>query len=286
MNTHMLKLSTLALGIAFSASAMAINPTPPGDLPVDSGFPAVGDFASSGPFATTSGNEGPSCRIYRPRTLGQDGLQHPIIIWGNGTGGSPTTYSGLLDHWASHGFVVAAARTSNAGSGQEMIACLDYLVQQNGRSTGTYSGNLNVNAVGSSGHSQGGGGSIMAGQDSRITVTAPFQPYVLGLGHRSSSQSNQNGPMFLMTGSSDTLAGSTLNGRPVFRNANVPVFWGELQRAGHFEPVGDGGGYRGPSTAWYRYYLMGDQNAAATFAGSNCELCTSRSWDVQKKGLD
>jgi len=29
-----------------------------------------------------------------------------------------------------------------------------------------------------------------------------------------------------MTGSSDTLAGPTLNGRPGLHNANVPVFWG------------------------------------------------------------
>ncbi|HDZ57342.1 MAG TPA: alpha/beta hydrolase [Pseudomonas xinjiangensis] len=285
MNSPVLKFSTLTLGLMLSAAAFATNPTP-GEEPVESGFPAVADFSADGPFATTAGNEGPDCRVYRPRTLGEDGLQHPIIIWGNGTGGTPTTYSGLLEHWASHGFVVAAARTSNAGSGEEMIDCLDYLVEQNGRSSGTYAGNLNVNRVGSSGHSQGGGGSIMAGQDSRITATAPFQPYILGLGHDTDSQDNQNGPMFLMTGSSDTLAGSALNGAPTFRRANVPVFWGELQGAGHFEPVGDAGDFRGPSTAWYRYHLMGDQNAVSVFVGSNCELCTSRDWEVQTKGIN
>nr|AGL50934.1 cold-active lipase precursor [uncultured bacterium] len=287
MKSPVMKLGSLTAGLLLAAAAHANNPLPPPNSgePTDSGFPAVSSFSASGPFATTAANEGPDCRIYRPRTLGENGLQHPIIVWGNGTGASPTGYNGLLTHWASHGFVVAAARTANAGSGQEMIACLDYLVQQNGRSSGTYAGKLNVNAVGSSGHSQGGGGSIMAGQDSRVTVTAPFQPYVLGLGHNSRSQSNQNGPMFLMTGSSDTLAGSTLNGRPVFRNANVPVFWGELQGAGHFVPANDGGDYRGPSTAWYRYHLMGDQNAENTFYGSNCTLCTSRNWVVQKKGI-
>ncbi|MEH6386716.1 poly(ethylene terephthalate) hydrolase family protein [Pseudomonas profundi] len=289
MNLPVMKLSAFTLGLALSASALAGNPpggNPPGDLPVDSGFPAVNDFAADGPFATTASSEGPSCRISRPRTLGEDGLKHPIIIWGNGTGGGATTYAGLHEHWASHGFVVAAATTANAGSGEEMIACLDYLAQQNGRSGGTYGGKLDLNRIGASGHSQGGGGTIMAGQDPRITTTAPFQPYVLGLGHESSSQRNQNGPMFLMTGSDDTLAGSALNGRPVFRNANVPVFWGELQGVAHFEPVGDAGGYRGPSTAWYRYQLMGDQNAAGVFEGSDCTLCTSRDWEVQKKDFN
>ncbi|HDZ57343.1 MAG TPA: alpha/beta hydrolase [Pseudomonas xinjiangensis] len=270
-----------------SASALAINPTPdPGPGTGDGGFPSVSDFSASGPFATTAGNEGPNCRVYRPRTLGESGRQHPIIIWGNGTGSSPSTYADLLEHWASHGFVVAAARTSNAGTGRDMIGCLDYLVQQNGRSTGTYSGNLNVNRIATSGHSQGGGGSIMAGQDSRVTVTAPFQPYTIGLGHSSSSQSNQNGPMFLMTGGSDVIAGPTLNALPVYNRANVPVFWGERTTASHFEPVGDGGDYRGPSTAWFRYHLMDDQNAESTFYGSNCELCTSFRWDVRRKGIN
>jgi len=37
----------------------------------------------------------------------------------------------------------------------------------------------------------------MAGRDSRVTVTAPFQPYTIGLGHRSTSQRAAERPMFL-----------------------------------------------------------------------------------------
>ncbi|WP_373186171.1 alpha/beta hydrolase [Halopseudomonas sp.] len=283
------KLTSLTAALLMSTSVMAYTPTPePTPTPPSGGsdFPSVSDFSRSGPFATTSGNEGPSCTVYRPRTLGEEGRRHPIIIWGNGTGSSPGTYGSLLSHWASHGFVVAAARTSNAGSGEEMIDCLDYLVEQNGRSSGTYAGNLNVNKVATTGHSQGGGGSIMAGRDGRVTVTAPFQPYTIGLGHRSSSQSRQNGPMFLMTGGQDSIASPNLNARPVFNNANVPVFWGERTSASHFEPVGNGGDYRGPSTAWFRYHLMNDGNAESTFYGSRCGLCTDYRWDVQRKGIN
>ncbi len=76
-------------------------------------FPAVSDFAAKGPFATQSGGEGPSCTVYRPAFLGLGGVHHPIILWGNGTTASPPIYAGVLNHWASHGFVVAAANTSN-----------------------------------------------------------------------------------------------------------------------------------------------------------------------------
>lgn len=287
MKAPAFKLIGSTLAMLLSASALAVNPgNPDPGTPPGTGFPAVSDFAASGPFSVTNSNVNTNCAVYRPRTLGENGLKHPVILWGNGTGGSPSTYGRLLEHWASHGFVVAAARTSNAGSGEEMISCLNYLITENGRSTGTFSGKLDINRVATAGHSQGGGGSIMAGQDSRVTVSAPFQPYTLGLGHRSSSQRNQSGPMFLMTGGSDTIASPTLNALPVYNNANVPVFWGELRGAGHFEPVGNAGGYRGPSTAWLRYHLMEDQNAESTFYGSNCSLCSDRNWDVRRKGIN
>jgi len=273
-------LSATAL-VALSVSAIAAPlPDTPG-----APFPAVSSFDNSGPYAVTSQSEGPSCRVYRPRTLGQGGVRHPIILWGNGTGTGPTTYSGLT-HWASHGFVVAAAETSNAGTGREMLACLDYLVQESNRTYGTYVGVLNTGRVGTSGHSQGGGGSIMAGRDDRVRATAPIQPYTIGLGHDSSSQRNQRGPMFLMSGGADTIAVPYLNAQPVYSRANVPIFWGERRYVSHFEPVGNGGEYRGPSTAWFRYQLMDDQSARSTFYGRLCRLCTSLLWSVERKGIE
>jgi len=271
-----------ALALAFCGSAIAASlPDTPG-----APFPGVTSFDRSGPYATTSRSEGPNCRVYRPATLGQGGVQHPVLLWGNGTGTGPSAYSGLLSHWASHGFVVAAAETSNAGTGQDMLACLDYLVQESNRSFGTYAGVLNTGRVGTSGHSQGGGGSIMAGQDDRVSVTAPIQPYTIGLGHDPASQQNQQGPMFLMSGGGDTIAFPYLNAQPVYTRANVPVFWGERRYVTHFEPVGDGGAYRGPSTAWFRYHLMDDETARSTFYGRFCGLCTSYLWSDQRKGIE
>ena len=280
MSKRLLAACSAFAGILLSQSALALLPDTPG-----TSFPSVSNFSNSGPYATTNNSEGPSCQIYRPSTLGQNGVRHPIILWGNGTGATPATYGSLLAHWASHGFVVAAAQTSDAGSGIEMLNCLSYLQTEAAKSSGTYVGKLNLGRVGTSGHSQGGGGSIMAGRDSRIMTTAPMQPYILGLGHDTSSQSIQNGPMFLMSGSLDTLAGPTLNQRPIYNRINQPIFWGTLRLASHFVPVGDAGGYRGPSTAWFRYKLMNDMTAKNEFVGTLCGLCTSVSWsDIQRKG--
>jgi len=235
------------------------------------------DYAVSGSFSTTRESGGRNCTVYRPRNLEGD---HGVIIWGNGTGTSPTAYSGLLSHWASWGFVVVAANTSNAGTGRDMLECLDWL------ESSTLSAFVDFSAVGTSGHSQGGGGAIMAGTDPRIATTAPIEGYTLGLGHSSSSHDEQNGPMLILSGSADTLVNPQLNHAGLFRRANVPVFWAIASGATHFEPVGDGGDFRGISTAWFLYQLNGDDDAASKFEGSRCGYCTDQNWDVQKKDIN
>lgn len=256
---------TVLIAMAFSVSVFAASP----------GGGPLGQYAQTGPYATTEERGGLSCTIYRPRNL-EGG--HPVILWGNGTGASPGTYEGGLEHWASWGFVVAAANTSNAGSGEEMLACLDYL----GRSG--IAGQLDFSNVGASGHSQGGGGTLMAARNNRITATAPVQPYILGLGHDTSSQYQQTAPMLLLSGSADTLAGPTLNQAPVFRRADVPIFWATLSGASHFEPVGNMGDYRGITTAWWLFQLEDDGSAAELFTGP-CSVCDLSNWDVERKGL-
>lgn len=237
----------------------------------------TGGFENQGGFDTTSGSAGRSCTFYRPSTL--DGT-NPVIIWGNGTGASPRTYAGLLRHWASWGFFVIAADTANAGTGRDMLACLDWLENS------SFARQVDLTKVGTSGHSQGGGGAIMAGVDDRITTTAPIEGFTLGLGHNSSSHTRQSGPMLLLSGSADTLVNPTTNHAGLFRRANVPVFWAILQGASHFEPVGDGGGFRGITTAWFMYQLRFDDQAAEEFEGSNCGYCSNRAWEVQSKSIE
>lgn len=250
-------------------------------------FPAVTDFADRGPFETTRAAEGPQCTTFRPDPLGPGGLRHPVIVWGNGTYSNPTVYAAVLTHWASHGFIAIAADASNAGTGQEMKACLDFVYAEHEKSGSVYQGKVDLNHAGASGHSQGGGGAIMMGTDPRITATAPLQPYVLGLGHQMSSQSMQRGPMFLMSGSADTIAPPMQNQQPVFENANVPVFWGTLAGANHVtSAIGNISGFRGPATAWFRYHLMGDTTARVEFYGATCLLCSDAMWTVKRKNID
>ena len=245
-------------------------------------FEATTAYAEPGPFTVTSGPAGPDCTVFRPEILGATG-PHPVILWGNGTTATPPTYAEILGHWASHGFVVVAANTTNAGSGAEMLACLDYLEAQAATGGSLYEGVLALDRVGASGHSQGGGGALMAGADPRVGTTAPVQPYTeQGFGgYDQASQSMQVGPMFMLSGGNDNIATPVPNQERVWETTNAPVLWGSKEGVGHVSGViGAMDAFRFEITAWMRYRLMCDDQAAGLFV-EGCSLCSDPEWTVQ-----
>jgi len=254
-------------------------------------FPAVTDFSAPGPFATTTGPSPADCTVFRPQDLGEEERLHPVILWGNGTATNPQIYAEVLTHWASHGFIVAAANTSNAGTGKEMLSCLAYLEEQHAGTDNPYAGHVALDRVGSSGHSQGGAGAIMVGADPRVSVTAPLQPYIHPIPNGGAFDmktiGEQTGPMFLMSGTADTIATPERNQEPVFASTNAPVFWGNLVDGNHIvTAIGNISDYRGPATAWLRLHLMNDESARKLFYGESCVLCGDAKWQVQRKNLD
>jgi dienelactone hydrolase len=245
---------------------------------------SAANFKARGPNKVVSKEEGPDCTVFRPETL--DGKPHAIILWGNGTRSKVPAYTPMLSHWASYGFMVAAANTNTAGSGAPILACLDYLTAENGRAGSPLQGKLDLTKIGISGHSQGGGGTIMAARDPRITATAPIEPYTIGLGYMKGAEAAQHGaPMLLLSGGADLTAIPEKNQLPVFTDGTGPIFWATLKGASHAVPATeDSGAFRPATTAWFLYQLSGDAKAAAMFKGDKCGYCTSSEWVVQRKG--
>src|SRR5678815_5065519 len=108
-------------------------------------WPAA-DPSMPGPFATvTENNVGPAAGVgadggaapmftlFRPSDLAQGGLCHPVITWGNGTGSNPSLYKVLLNHLASHGFVVIASNSPQVSQGDPppMLAGVTWVLEQN-----------------------------------------------------------------------------------------------------------------------------------------------------------
>jgi len=250
----------------------------------NNGFPSVSDFSARGAFQTLiEVSEDSDCTIYRPQILGENGLKHPVVIWGNATTASVERYDQGLDHLASHGFIVTAANGMMLGSGQEMLDCLEYVLDQNLR-PGPYQGHVAVDRVGATGHSQGAGGAVMTATDPRVSTTAPMATWT-GFSD-TSVYADISGSMFIQNCERDSMATREI-AQPIF-DALTVVFWGTLAGKSHDEPFSDFGAHRAPTTAWFRWQLMDDQKASTYFIGPFCSLCFSASgWeDIYRKGIE
>jgi hypothetical protein len=247
--------------------------------PEVSAFPSVDrKWADPGPFEVAEMQSARDHTLYYPADLGRGGLQHPIIIWGNGSGTTPSMYAGLLRHWASHGFIVAAANTMNAGTGAEMLDGAMWLIEENGRAGSPFFAKVRTDRIGASGHSQGGAGAITAGANTLITATVPLEP-----GRLRGATTELKGPMFIVGGAADTVVVPEMLVLPRYMEATqIEAICGLLAGATHLEPLGDGGGMRGYATAWFRYHLMADMSARDVFYGPECEICTDPMWTVQR----
>ena len=262
---YLLLVPVLGVGLFVAAPGEADAQSP--------GLPPVGtDFAAAGPFQVTVQND-PAHTYYSPTALGQGGIDHPIVLWGNGTGTTPAVYDGFLRHLASHGFVVAAANTSNAGSGNEMLAGLDNLTRFNGQSGNRFFGHLDLENVGATGHSQGAGGAISVTRDPRIDTIFPLQGYGGPRGTTATA--------LYFAGQDDTIIQPSTVRASFNQSTGIPAAYAELAGATHFTPVGDAGGFRGPATAWARWQLADDANGRGLFVGASCGLCTSADWEYE-----
>lgn len=270
MHGHLKKRTrAVAVTTAMVAGLLALVQGTPAAEAQANGCPSVGsNFADEGPFDVRTESDDVTTFFF-PTELGSQGCErHPVIIWGNGTFTTPAIYEGMLRHWASHGFIVAAANTSNAGSGQEMLQGIETLASANQDPSSPFNGRVDLDNVGSSGHSQGAAGALRTADDPRVRTSFPIQ----GNGNPTNVES-----ILFLSGETDPFAGTMRN---AYNASSRPAAYAELAGAGHLVPLGDGGGFRGGSTAWARWQLMGDADAAGQFQGADCGLCSSPDWSV------
>lgn len=229
-------LSVAVLGLMASAPALAID--------IGSGGGGGGGSGDGFTRLYNDSDGNGNCRVSRVRA-GDSTLYIPsdpsnssarfnVLVWGNGTGGTASTYTGMLESVASHCIAVAAANTENSGSGREMAAAYQELRSRYGNILAS------TPRVCTAGHSQGGGGSFNAAPQVNADCVIPVQPDT-----RFTVQIQQpldsDVEVITLWGSSDTLAPASGNARNVERNSTI-LTQVETDGEGHFAPVGGTGG--------------------------------------------
>lgn len=215
--------------------------------------------------------------LFRPKTLAE-GKTYPVITWGNGTCAQPLLYSALLEHIASHGFIVIATNATSVGSGMEMQRGLDFVLAENEKSGSPLFGKINSELLGASGHSQGSMATVTVGGAARIKVTVPIE------GAQAAAARELKGPTFLIAGEIDTLV-TPASIESAFDAITVPAVYGVAMGLDHLMPGRMPDLILKAVVAWFATHLLNDADARSLFYGDSCGLCNDSIWTLKRKNL-
>ncbi|MGC5772101.1 alpha/beta hydrolase [Paenibacillus pabuli] len=222
-------------------------------------------------------------RIYSPQTTD---TRHPLIAWGNGTGALPDNYDELFRHMASWGFVVIDTYSETTGTGKEIMAAIDYMLNENEATVSPFYQRIEKDRIGAAGHSQGSTGVINAHTNFEngniiktvVSIALPDLKYCDPEDVYDTSALKI--PFFVLGGTRDFIISPTDSNQLALKNANpdIPTMMAMAKGAAHTAIEKDGGQHRGYLTAWMMYWLMDDVEARDAFVGNHAEIGTNNHW--------
>ncbi len=195
------------------------------------------------------GSRSLSCLLYYPAlSSGQNtqadttGRPYPIIAFGHGFSTQISYYISYYEHLATHGYIAIAPQFPDTQHGElayDLLYCIEYIRQQNSDNASFLYGAVDTGRVGMSGHSMGGGASLLAASyDSRVRIAAPMAaaettPSAISV------MPNIAGAVCLIAGSADNVTPPSSNQQPMY-NAAIPFkSLPLLQGAGHMRYMDD-----------------------------------------------
>lgn len=232
--------------------------------------------------------------IYYPKELEITNTKYPVVVFVNGSGVKASKMHYLLEHMASWGFIAVGTEMEQDWDANASISVISHLQRLNENET--YNGKVNVfynkidlDNVGITGHSQGGVGVINAITDTKYkdmykcgVILSPTNKTLANNLEWYYDASKINIPVMLVSGAGGgddwVVTGEELSdiyndiksNKIKFRRKNTP----------HGEVLYSEDGY---VTAWFMYFLKGDQDAAKAFFGDDAEILNNELYqDIEK----
>lgn len=247
----------------------------------------------------------PTHTVFRPEDLSPFGKNEklPVIAWGNGAcANSPWEHVNFLSEVASHGFLVVAIgpmpaegeRGRGSSTSSQLTDAINWAIAQNNDKSGKYYNKLDISKIAVSGMSCGGLQTLETAPDPRVTTAVICNSGIIGEqgggmpgipALKKDHLAKLHTPTLYILGGETDIAYQ--NGMDDFKRINhVPVFVANMD-------VGHGGTYSKPhggefakvATAWYKWHLKGDKEAAKMFTGQPSGLSKDPNWTVDKKNI-
>jgi pimeloyl-ACP methyl ester carboxylesterase len=206
---------------------------------------AAQDYSQPGPFeagyrevtVTRPGGGTFGARLYYPATApGEDATfdaseaPYPGVAFGHGFLQAVEQYQSTLEHLATWGYLVVAPRSqggffpSHPQFAEDLLASLTYLETENADAGSVLFGSVETSAFALSGHSMGGGASILAASDDagvRVRALAPLaaadtNPSAIA------AMPNVVMPVALIAGSEDSIVPTPSNSGAMYNNTAAP----------------------------------------------------------------
>ena len=267
---------------------------------------SVVEDGGSGPFCAqmVSNSTLATHTIFRPSDLKVFGKDNalPIIVWGNGAcADSPWEHVNFLSEVASHGFLIIAVGQMPDGGGREagkstssqLVDAIDWAFAQAQDKSSPYYNRIDMSKVAVSGMSCGGLQALEVAPDPRISTAVICNSGIIGNGGafpgmpalKKDNLNKLHTPILYILGGQSDIA--YVNGMDDFDRINhVPVFAANLD-VGHGGTYGEthGGAFATVATAWFKWQLKEDAEAAKMFIGSPCGVARLPGWVVDKKNI-
>lgn len=221
--------------------------------------------------------------VYYPKDIYNLG-KVPVVIFLNGTGTPASKYPALQEHLASWGFITIANEENNSFYGEGVELSIRYLLFADTYSSNDdespLKGHIDFDNIGVTGHSQGGIGVING-----ITIH-PHSDMIKAAVMLSSTETDMakaflwdsdsslihaNTMMIGSSGQADSAISPLESMQKTYENITDDVIKVLARRndCDHGEMLYYADGY---VTAWFMYFLQGDEKAGKAFFGDNPEI--------------
>lgn len=231
-------------------------------------------------FSVASGEEhAKRFEVWYPSELKNSDKTWPVVVMANGTGVLASRYKPIFEHLASWGFIVVGNEDGSSWWGHSTAATLDYVLTQNTTKSSTLYGKVNISAIGLAGHSQGGVGTFHAAAD--FDNSTYYKTICAMSGNDPTVAEKIQCPVLLMMGTNGLDGGGMKGVNECFdKIVSQPMVVGRLSNTDHGDVLTKGDAYM---TAWMRYWLCDDKEAAGCFVGDKAEIMSNKAWQEQKR---
>ena len=232
--------------------------------------------------------------VYYPKELKTSDKTYPLLLVVNGTGGKATRYEPLFELYASWGFVTVGNQDKGTGSGETTITTLNYMLAQNENPDSVFYHKIDTENIGITGFSQGGAAvynAITKFEESdrfkaAVPISAVCERTAAAVTDYPYDTADIKCPVLLLAGTRGQFETESVTPladlNQMYDKTTSPKAMARRVGMDHDQMMYSAGGY---VIAWFRWQLMGDNDAAKVFIGDSPELQNNSLYQDQRINL-